>query len=413
MRPASVSSVVQLMVPPTLHSRPDRSRPVRVLPVLCGVALVLATGCRPESGPGQADADRTEWLGRIDALERRLEERDQIGEESAVLLRERLENFDRRVTAMEASLGGPEQGLAQRQEYLEGQLQHVHVAVNQLLDFAQTGQGWIRFGIGYSGHAVARTPHGSFLIELVSQDAAADGDGYQLQLRIGNTTSMTVHQFRLAGDFGAPPPQVSAERPDAVAYASWEASLQRFEASFAEPLPPAAWKEIVLRLPAKRLADLRHIRVRMDVERAGLPEAEDLGGGDRLVIGLESRGGFILRTDHGSIILVIEQVRKTEKGHEMDVKFGNPLGFTVTRCALTGRFGPAHPKVGDFADFEKYRFALSEWQQRLRTFEIEIPGELLPFAWNAKTLRFRTDNPAELAFIECRLEVRNISLRQP
>jgi hypothetical protein len=350
---------------------------------------------------------------RISETEHLLTEREVAARETASLLKERLDRLEQQAAQGQAASGGLHEGIARQLELTQAQLLEFQGAINSLLEITHTGQTWIRFGLGYAGHAVARTPHGSFLVELRSQEPADGGKGHLLKLRIGNSTSLTVHKFKLSGHFGPPPP----DGKQAIAggdrgQGDWENSLRPFEQSFTTVLPSASWKEVELLLPTGRLADLRFIRMRMEIERASLPEASEAGP-ERLRISLESKGGFILHTDHGSIIMAMQGHRKVETGHEIDVRFGNPLGFTVTRCTLQGRYGPEPPRADDYPDFEKYRFALSEWHQRLRPFEIDIAGELLPFTWNPKTLRFRTQDPAELAFIECQLFLKNVSLRQP
>lgn len=377
----------------------------------------LFTGClpQPENKSTQDLRDRIERLEhQLRETEVRVTEGEVSGREAATLVRDRVDQLERRAAEGAADAGGLQEGITRQLELTQAQLVEYQRAINQLLEFAHTGQSWVRFGLGYSGHAVARTPHGSFLIELRSQEPAGDGKGHILKLRIGNSTSLTVHRFKLSGQFGGPPPEAAKDRniANSDAQAVWESSLQSFEQSFDAVLPSASWKEIDLSVPAPHLADLRYVRMRMEVERASLPEAADPGV-DRLRIGLESKGGFILHTDHGAIILAMQDHRKVAGGHEMDVRLGNPLGMTVTRCTLQGRFGPEPPKPADYADFEKYRFSLSEWQLRLKPFEIDISGELLPFTWNAKTLKFRTEDPAELAYIECQLLIKNVSLRQP
>lgn len=383
---------------------------VSVLAPTSALALLLSS-CLP-SGESKVT---TELRARIDRLEAALKDREiQITEEK-VAAQEALSLVKDRVEQVERSnaSGGVHEVIARQLELTQAQLLEFQGAINSLLEISHTGQNWIRFGLGYAGHAVARTPHGSFLVELRSQESAGEGKGHVVKLRIGNSTSLTVHKFKLSGHFGAPPPEAKPGAPlRPEAQSDWESRLRPFEQSFTTVLPNAAWKEVDLLLPAERLADLRFIRMRMEVERASLPEASEVGP-ERLRIGLDSKGGFILHTDHGAIIMALEGYRKTAGGHELIVRFGNPLGLTVTRCTLQGRHGPDPPKIEAFPDFEKYRFALSEWQQRVRPFEIEVPGELAPSVWNPKTLKFPTRDSAELAFIECRLVVKNVSLRQP
>ncbi len=389
---------------------------MRFLFIACPItAGLLLCSCLPVK-----DKTSSQLLDQIARLEDRLAEaehqvteREVAARESATLLKERLERLEEQAAQGQAASGGVQEGVARQLELTQAQLMEFQGAINSLLELTHTGQSWVRFGLGYAGHAVARTPHGSFLIELGAQEVSKDGKGHVLRLRIGNSTSLTVHKFKLSGHFGAPPPEGKPSTElSHDAQAAWESTLRPFEQSFSTPLPNASWNEVELTLPTSRLADLRFIRLRMEVERASLPESSDTGT-ERLRISLTSKGGFILHTDHGSIIMAVQGHRKVETGYEMDVRFGNPLGLTVTRCTLQGRFGPEPPKADDFADFEKYRFALAQWHQRLRPFEIEVAGELLPFSWNPKTLRFRTQDPAELAFIECQMFVKNVSLRQP
>jgi len=390
----------------------------RPLPILLLACALSAAGCRPPdlSAPDlSADPTFTALLERVDRLEHDLAERDVASQEAGTSVRQRLDGLERRVAERDGSASGLEEALASRLGQQDGRLESFRQALAQMHDLSYASEGWVRFGLGYSGHAVARTPYGAFLIELLAQEPSPDGSGYRLRLRIGNSTALTVHQFTMSGAFGAPPPAPGPDGtpPSEAAEAAWEQSLTPFQTSSPGVLPSAAWKDEEIVLPAKRLADLRFIRLRLEVLRASLPHSSDPGHGSRLVIGLKSKGGFILPTDHGSFILSVEGFRKTEKGHEMDVRFGNPLGFTVTRATLVGRFGPPQPKAEEFSDFADYRFRLSEWQQRLRSFEVEIPGEMAPFAWSPKALLLRAADPADLAFIECQLHVKNVSLRNP
>jgi hypothetical protein len=377
---------------------------------------LLLNSCVPDS-TSKTTAQLQERVKRLEEQlqenELQLTETEVAARETVALIRDRVQQLERSAAEGTSASGGVQEAIARQLELTQAQLMEFQGAINSLLELTHTGQNWIRFGLGYAGHAVARTPHGSFLVELRSQEPAKDGKGHVVKLRIGNSTSLTIHKFKLSGHFGAPPPEPKAgTAPAPETQREWESRLRPFEQSFTTVLPNASWKEVDLLLPAERLADLRFIRMRMEVERASLPEATE-SGPERLRIGLESKGGFILHTDHGSIIMALEGHRKTADGHELQVRFGNPLGLTVTRCTLQGRHGPEPPKIEAFSDFEKYRFALSEWQQRVRPFELDVPGELLPFTWNPKTLKFPTKDPAELAFIECRLLVKNVSLRQP
>ena len=385
--------------------------------LLLAPVILLCAGCLPQPG-GQGTQ---ELLSRIDRLERQVQEAEErlaestvSNRESSTLIRDRVAQLERHAADGAEANGGMQDGINRQLELTQAQLVEFQRAINQLLEFAHSGQSWVRFGLGYSGHAVARTPHGSFLIELRSQEPAKDGKGHILKLRVGNSTSLTVHRFKLTGQCGGPPPEpakgTTVIPPDLQA--AWESSLQPFQQSFSMVLPSASWKELDLVVPAERLADLRFVRMRLEVERASLPEASDPGS-DRVRIGLQAKGGYILHTDHGAIILAVQGHEAVDGGHELRVRFGNPLGMTVTRCTLQGRYGPEPPKVEDFPDFEKYRFSLTEWQQGLKPFEIEVAGELLPFTWNPKSLKFRAQDPAELAYIECQLLIKNVSLRQP
>jgi len=310
---------------------------------------LLLSACLP-----QPDNKLVESLqDRVDRLENKLQEaedsiteREIANRESATLIRDRLQQLERHAADGQSVTGGVQEGIARQLELTQAQLVEFQRAINQLLELTHTGQSWIRFGLGYSGHAVARTPHGSFLIELRSQDPAKDGKSHTLKLRIGNSTSLTVHRFKLSGHFGGPPPETTGN-PTLVsdAQSSWESSLKSFEQSLSTVLPSASWKEVDLVVPAEHLADLRFVRMRMEVERASLPEASDQGP-DRLRIGLDSKGGFILHTDHGSIILAIQGHRKTDTGHEIDVRFRqsarlyrNPLLAAGTLRAGTAQGG--------------------------------------------------------------------------
>ncbi len=373
-----------------------------------GISLGFS-GCLPQNSDSEQIG---ELLERIDELERELDVVKSQSTTSSPLSDDQLNELRRRVGEIEQARGQTQDAIVEEFKAQNEKLQRMFRGFNQMHDMIQTGQTWATFGLGYQGHTVARTRHGSFLIELENQEPT-DG-GYRLTLRIGNPTGLHVHQFKIYGDYGSSPPDVS----DTTAYDDyvklvdhWEGELKKFEANFVTSLKPNEWTVVGLVIPAQRLAELRFIRFRMDVDRTSLVQASDEEKNTHF--GVDYKGATILETKHGTFPLTVKGNRKTDSGYEIDLLIGNPLGMTITSARLTGKFGVEAPKLGDGGDHSKYSDELMRWDQSLRPFEARISKSLIPFHWNAVTIKVPARDKANLEYIRAQLEILNVSLRNP
>ena len=216
-------------LPPVSSIRPHLLVPVALL-------SALLVSCLPD---GETTAEVEALKKRIGELEERL---DVVSSQDngAVPVHEQVAEVSRRIEELEKIQGeGQDQILSEFRDQNE-KLQRMFRGFNQMHDMIQTGQTWAAFGIGYEGHTVARTRHGSFLVEL--QDQEPDDGGYRLTLRIGNPTGLHIHQFKVYGDYGSPPPdmgQTSNYNQYIKSIDEWEGELKHFEANFLTSLEPA------------------------------------------------------------------------------------------------------------------------------------------------------------------------------
>ncbi|MEM1294856.1 MAG: hypothetical protein AAGH89_05780 [Verrucomicrobiota bacterium] len=351
----------------------------------------------------------------IDRLSKRLldmeEELDALRATAASPDRDRLASLEQRVIDTEKSQGQIRDAVVQELRVQNEKLQRTFRGFNQMQDVIQTGQTWAAFGLEYEGHAVARTKHGSFLIELVEQEATQNG--YRLTLRIGNPSGLLVHQFRIYGDYGSPPPN-NSEITDYESYIrnfdQWEGSLKKFEANFVTSLAPDDWTLIGLVIPAERLAELRFIRFKMEIDRASLVNRATKEEA-YTQMSISQKGATMLNTPYGSFPITIAGHTKTLSGHELELMIGNPLGMTVTSARLKGRLGPKPPKIQEQQDYESFSMDLAKWDRELTPFEARIPMSLIPFHWNRVKIRVPAVAEEDLEHIRAQLEILNVSLR--
>lgn len=371
----------------------------------------------PACLPKDQSAEIAKLTERLEELETQLEVATSKVESSADenVVGEKMEDLTRRMTEFEEARGELQTALLGEFEGQNEKLQRMFRGFNEMHEMIQTGQTWAAIGIGYQGHAVARTRHGSFLIELDHPEEVEDG--YKIVLRIGNPTGLHVHQFKIFGNYGSPPPDVS----DAKDYTtmiqtidSWEASLKTFESSYVTSLEPNKWTRVGLVVPAERLVDLQFIRFRMVIDRASLV-ATDFEQG-MAQFGVDYEGAVILETKHGTFPLTVRDKRKVSGGWELDLLVGNPLGMTITNAKLVGAYGPEPPKLIEGEDHQKYSERLVHWDQSLRPFESSVASieePLTMFYWNPVTIKMHTENITDLAHIRARLEILNVSLQNP
>ncbi len=360
--------------------------------------------------PGDANQDQ------LDRLSKRLldmeEEMDALRATAAAPADgDRLSGLQQRILEVEKSQGQTREAIIQELRIQNEKLQRTFRGFNQMQDVIQTGQTWAAFGLDYQGHAVARTKHGSFLIELEEQEATENG--YRLTLRIGNPSGLLIHQFRLYGDYGSPPPS-NTDITDYETYIrnfdQWEGSLKKFEANFVTPLATNDWTLIGLVIPAERLAELRFIRFKMEVDRASLENnvAKEEAFAQ---MSISQKGATMLETPYGSFPVSIAGHTKTLSGHELELLIGNPLGMTVTSARLIGRLGPKPPKLKEQQDYESFTSELAKWDRELTPFEARLPTSLTPFHWNRVKIRVPAVEESDLEHIRAQLEVLNVSLR--
>ncbi len=362
-------------------------------------------------GQDESDAEQVALLEkRLDVLEREL---DAVRSKTeSPVASDQVSNLERRINEIENARGQTQAGMAQEFQKQDERLQRMFRGFNQMQEVIQTGQTWAVFGLGYQGHTVARTRHGSFLIELQSQEP--DPKGYRLTLRIGNPTGLHVHQFKIYGDYGNPPPEV----PENATYDTyvrsidqWEGSLKTFEATFVTSLPPNEWTVVGLVIPATRLAELQFVRFRMEIERTGLDQSSEAS--KLAQFGIHEKGATMLETRHGMFLVTVQRHRKAGSGYEIDLLIGNPLGMTVTSSRLVGDFGIKAPKMSTGDSGDEYSHALTAWDQSLKPFDARISESLIPFHWNPVTIKVPASREEDLEFIRARLEVQNVSLRNP
>lgn len=377
------------------------------------IAFALAAaGCLPKDQTGEIK----KLQERIEELESKVEiaEADDQ-EEKLPVITEKVDEVTRRMEEVEKASGEMREAIVKQFEGQNERLQRMFRGFNQMHEMIRTGQTWAALGLGYKGHAVARTRHGSILIEMDGQEELAEG--YRLSLRVGNPTGLHIHQFRIYGNFGSPPPDTS----DAQDYSAmiqkldlWEASLKEFESSYVTNLEPRKWTKIGLVIPADRLSELQHIQFRMEIDRASLRDTEV--DGNTAQLGINYEGAVVLETRHGAFPMTIKDSREVAGGYELDLLIGNPLGMTITNAKLSGVYGPEPPELVDGKDHQRYSERLVIWDKSLIPYDATvatIDEPLIPTFWTPVTIKVPAKTRAELGHIRARLEILNVSLKNP
>lgn len=361
--------------------------------------------------------DNSEEVQQLQKQVAELETRLDIASSSAAtdktaVFAEKIEEINRRMGEFESSRGELKDSLLGEFRSQNEKLQRMFRGFNEMHEMIQTGQTWAAFGIGYQGHAVARTRHGSFLIEMEGQEPL--DDGYRVTLRVGNPTGLHVHQFKMYGNFGSPPPDVSDAKDYATmiqAIDGWEASLKEFSASYVTSLAPNKWTRVGLVVPAERLVELQFIRFRMEIDHASLVESSM--DQSYAQFGIDYKGATLLETKQGTFPMTVRGSKEFTGSWELDILIGNPLGMTITNSKLVGSFGPAPPQLLAGESHEAFSQRLVLWDQTLTPFEVEIEEPLQMDFWNPVKVKLRAASRADLAHIRARFEIMNVSLKNP
>ncbi|MFT5467186.1 MAG: hypothetical protein ACI8UO_002290 [Verrucomicrobiales bacterium] len=374
------------------------------------VFALAAAGCIPKD----QTAEVKKLKERLEELESKQDIADsQDQEDKTSVFSEKIEDLTRRMGEFEEARGEMRDAILGEFTGQNEKLQRMFRGFNEMHEMIQTGQTWAALGFGFKGHAVARTRHGSFLVEMDTPEELAEG--YRLTLRIGNPTGLHIHQFKVFGNYGSPPPDVS----DAPDYSTmiqridqWEASLKDFDSSFVTSLAPRKWTRVNLVIPAERFAELQFIRFRMVIDRASLLETDI--DQKTAQLGIDYKGAVVLDTPHGAFPLTIKDSREVKDGWELDILIGNPLGMTVTNARLVGVYGPKPPEYIEGEDHERFGERLVIWDASLIPYDEEVADLDSPLRstfWNPVTIKLPVKSRAELGHIRARLEILNVSLQ--
>jgi len=381
---------------------------LRFLPRLWPVAFLVLGGCFDQS----SKEPDPEILHRLNQLQTEIDVLKTQQSGQTPILQDRLSDMQRRVEELEAAGGQNMEDYGGRLDVQDRKLTTFQQKLTLVSDAVQTGQPWSVINVGKTGHAVARTLYGSFLVELESHDKEAAG--YLLRMRIANPNGIRVHQFKISGEFGEPPP-LEKDYPNAAAYQTevdrWAPTLKPFEKEFLTELPAGEWTAFNVFVPANKLSELRFIRFRLDVQRVALEVKALEDAYTRFT--LDQTKLIYFHTEEGSFPTRVGEVHVSEKYTELDLVVGNPLGLSITKAKLTGFHGPKPPSRSESADSEEYARQLMIWNNALTPFEAEFTAPITAMKWNFTTVRFKTLKREDLAYIKCTMGVLQFSLPEP
>lgn len=372
--------------------------------------VLLLPACLPWEPAGKTAA----LEARLEALEKKIEEKSLHQDSALSLLTPRLSDLEQRIEDAEKSRSGERaEGQAREQEMLT-QLRWMQRLYDALDDAVISGERAVGLSVTEQNLVPTLTRYGTFLFKLTGSDK---GDsGYDLHLMISNITPFRIHRFRLHGDFGRkgpalPPEATTRQRIESLD--AWELSLARFAQDFETVLEPQGRHPLVLRVPAAKLADLEFIRLWIDVQAVTLPTPA--GAGSYSTFDASRADGatlHVLPSDAGTFYLKLEKTTPVTDGQQLTFRFGNPLGMTIDRIRLHGTVGKKPPQSNAADSPEKRELAQLQWRQSRRPFVKEIRAAIKPMQWTEISVELPAATPAELEQVECRVDVLELHLMQ-
>lgn len=269
-----------------------------------------------------------------------------------------------------------------------------------------------------NGHAVLKTDHGILLIRLEGIKLNVGGEGFVVDLSIGNPTGLTFNQYDLIGDYGSRVPSL-LDKTDYSIYnreiEAWQKSLTPFQLQISKPVLPQKWTPLSIVINANSRDDLELIRFKMDIKNAEIDSADPAGGEGSdftyITVNAESPAASLIKTEYGAFFLVATGSRPSPggQGTEVDIMIGNPYSFDINDCSLRGTFGDLLPqrKAGEAP--EMFRGRLSSWTRGQKPFNSRLQGKIAPGKWSATKLLV-PGSYSEVQLLRAQLSIGNVTL---
>lgn len=268
------------------------------------------------------------------------------------------------------------------------------------------------------GSAIMQTDHGPMMVRLEGIDLNVGGQGFTLQLDIGNPSGVAISQFLLKGDYGAGTPVL----PEGQSYSifnpqidEWLRTLKPFEVRVNKRLAPMSWTPVDIVLNASSRDDFELIRFTMLPEVTEIEGIEAMGGGSSnsfTHISADSRSAAVLKTDYGAFLIAVNKAETKGIGTRLEIQIGNPYGFEINQCRLVGDFGTSIPrrKVGEQS--AKFQARLREWTESVKPFNAQITSKIAALQWSQATIII-PGSVDEVKTLRAQLRIENVTLPQP
>ncbi|MEM9281545.1 MAG: hypothetical protein AAGA96_06965 [Verrucomicrobiota bacterium] len=358
--------------------------------LLAGVLSAL-TGCNKET---------EERLDRLEAelREIRSDTRDEVAQ------------LKTRVISAESTVGYTQDGRS-----FADRVSFVEQSIEALRSLGSNENQTVFLRAAMKGHSLLPTDHGTFLVRLEDLDIDIANGGFFVHIAVGNPFGFAVNQFTLQGNYGGGTPELREGESYSLsnpAIRAWQESLKPFEIRVNKTLAPLSWTSFDIKLPADSREELEVVSFAMIVENAdvtaeGISSGSEAGQIAHLRLGADVSS--IMRTEYGAFLIRFVEVEESDVGTRALLEIGNPYGFIIEECRLSGEFGPAIPKRAADESMDTYREKMTEWTATLQPFDAMISPKLSGLRTSKATILIPA--PADqVQFLRCRLVIEAISL---
>ncbi len=361
------------------------------------LALILASLCLVQTG-----CDKDTQL-RIDRLEAELREvRSDTRDEVAAL--------KTRVISAETTVG-----FSQDSRSVQDRISHLEQGIETVRSLGARGNQSVFLRANMAGHSLLHTDHGTFFVSLDGMDIDIENGGFSVHLSIGNPYAFSISQFTLKGNHGGGTPELEEGEEYSLnnpTIRDWQEALTPFEYRVSKTLAPLSWTPFDIKLSADSREELEVVSFAMVVENADVTsEGVTEGGGVNSVahLRLGAEVASIVKTQYGAFLVTFVKAEESDVGTRVHLEIGNPYGFIIDECRLSGQFGPEIPSRKGSISSEDYREKMTEWTAKLQPFEGMISNKLAGLRKNKATILIPA--PADqVHFLRGSLQIETLSL---
>ena len=258
-----------------------------------------------------------------------------------------------------------------------------------------------------------QTQFGVFLLRLEALGFDSSLNQYVAKIGIGNLIGLSVQEFTAKGDFGGGAPKLIPGE-DQSEYVKrmevWEKTLTPYEQKIEINVSPEGWTSFELPLNASSETDLQLIRIAISINKAQLAPsaaAKQQGGVAQLTVG---GGGSTIETKYGEFLMKLIATETEGAATRVYVNIGNPLGFTISKCRLTGKFGIRAPEKLASERPEMFAQRMKQWATTLVDFDSVVIEPLLPSRWSRVSILIPESDPNKVQSMLTTLKLENLRL---